>query len=138
MNLSSPAYYVDMAEVLGGMSATLIDGPGDTAFIEKYEGPELTADNFTEARLGAHWDVYSITLGDEAKTAAKVELPARTLAYGNGFVTRCAGRETGFLVMADAEFAKGQLFQVIDATSVEGALKYTGSIGEVTRLDCRP
>jgi hypothetical protein len=128
-------YYVDMGEVLGGLGATLIDGPGDTAFIEKYEGPELTADNFTEARLGAHWDVYSITLGDEAKTAAKVELPERTIAYGNGFVTRCGGRETGFLVMADAEFAAGQLFQVIDSTKVEGALKYTGSIGEVTRID---
>ncbi|MET0285480.1 MAG: hypothetical protein ABW352_13455 [Polyangiales bacterium] len=131
-----PDYYTDMNKLLGGLGAVLIQGPGDTAFIQKYEGPALTADNFKDARLGAHWDVYSLELGDEANTVTKLQLPVKTIAYGNGFVTRCEGRETGFLVLSGANWAGGQFFQVVNASTVQEGLKYTGSIGEdVVRLD---
>lgn len=132
-----PDYYVNMDEVLGGgIGTTLIDGAGDLAYIMKYEGPAMTEENHrAEVRFGENWDVYAITLGDEANSVEKVDLPGRYVPYSGGFVTSVGGVETTFLRLNGSGLESGAFFQMTDASTAVPALEFVGSMGTPVLLD---
>lgn len=126
-------YYVNLDELLDGIGTTLLDGPGDRAYVMKYAGDPISVDNWDEVVSGATWELWAITLGNEANELTRVDVggakfnPTPTLF--------CADENQAILGLSGAGFVRGQLFAIEQDDTVTPALTYPGALGRGAALE---
>lgn len=127
------SYYVDMDALLGGVGTTLLQGPGDQAYIMKYAGAPLSEAEWDDVRYGAEWELYAITLGNEGNSLSKVDLGGRK--FNPTPTPLCADNSQSIIGFSGDAFASGQLFVINTAGSAAAGLTYSGALGRGVSLD---
>lgn len=129
-----PDYMVDLNALVDGVAATIMPGPGDTAFILVWEGEPFTVENFFMAHRLNSWAFHSIVLGDEANTLTRVPGIPLQGGYASAFTTDVDGVEVPFMVSVDGDYEKGTLYDMSDPSNFVPALEVPGYPGTVIRL----
>lgn len=129
-----PDYMVDLNALVGGTAATIMPGPGDTAFILVWEGDPFTPDNFFMAHRLDSWAFHSIVLGDEADTLTRVPGIPLQGGYASAFTADVDGVEVPFMVSVDGDFEQGTLYDMSDPGAFRAALQVPGFPGQAIRL----
>lgn len=127
------SYYVDMDALLDGTGSTLLQGPGDQAYIMKYAGGPLDEANWNEVRYGAEWELYSITLDDEDNSLKQIDLGGRK--FNPSPTPFCADSTQSMIGFSGDAFETGRLFVIDTAGEATAALSYSGALGRAVSLD---
>lgn len=126
-------YYVGLAELSGGgVVGGLHRGNDNVGYLLQYAGDvaALNADNLRDALRGEAWELYSVELGNEDATYARVDIDEMFTAYADSFTTIVDGVETSFVIGVAGDFGSGTYFDVSDPTSVLEGLSINGLPGE--------
>ena len=124
-------YHVDIADESGGeVLAGLLQGDDDHAYVYRYVGDRITAENVGAARFAEAWDLYSIELGDEAATFTQVENYPAAPPLGSTFRLKVGTDETRYVIAASADYLSGKYYQLVEPSSAEERLSFPGFPGE--------
>jgi hypothetical protein len=119
------SYFVDLTQVAsGGVVGGLLQGSENTAYVFQYTGPGITKENERPTLRGEAWALFSLKLGDERNSYAKVEATGAVTPYGSSFSTIVNGRVTPYVVGVKADFSAGRYFDVSDPRNVKQALMF--------------
>jgi hypothetical protein len=130
-----PDYFVNLSELSGGVVGGLLQGPGNRAYVFRYDGDPVNEENWRESLRGDQWAVYGLELGDEASTFGPVEGLDSFTAYGDSFTTIVSGVRKPFLIAVEADFSGGNYYDMARPSDVERALAFPGFPGRAYRVD---
>lgn len=134
-NQFDPNYFVDLGQLSGGVAGGLLQGIDDHAYLFHYSGGPITSDGLTPTLRGDDWSLYSLKLGDEANTYARVQgLGDSFTAYGTSFTTVVNGIRTPYVVAVEADFSGGQYYDVSSPLSAVQGLSFPGFPGEAIAI----
>lgn len=130
-----PDYFVNLSELSGGVVGGLLQGADDHAYVFRYAGEPITADNWQASLRGDDWKVYSLQLGNEEDTFGPVDGLESFTAYGDSFSTVVNGARKPFLIAVEADFSSGNYYDVSRRSEVVAALSFPGFPGRAYRVD---
>jgi hypothetical protein len=128
------SYYVDLDELAEGSAAGIIQGPNDEAFVMVYAGDPITTENVNAVPKGSYWEFYSVTLGDEENTFAKVDGIDLQSGYGMGFTLEVDGTDVPYVISVKDDFSEGAYWNASDASELELGLTVPGWPGSALKL----
>lgn len=128
------SYYVNLDELAGRSAGGIMQGPGDEAFVLVHAGEPLTLDTFADAQKRTEWEVYRITLGDEAATFSKVDGIGLQSGYGLAFSTVVEGEQVPFVVSVKDDFSAGAYWNATNSDTLEQWLSLPGWPGSALKL----
>jgi hypothetical protein len=124
-------YHVDIAEAFDGeVLAGLLQGDDGHAYVYRYAGAPITAENVGAARFAEAWELYSIELGDEAATFTQVGNYPAVPPLGGTFRLRVGTEHPRYVIAASADYLSGKYYQLVEPTSAEERLGFPGFPGE--------
>lgn len=129
-----PDYFVDLSELSDGFAGGMMQGADGQAFVLKWEGGELDEENYGTATRAEEWEVYSLTLGDEEATFAKVPNIGKVAGYGEGFTVNIRGEEIPILVAVKGDFSEGSYWDISNPGNPEKALTISGWPGKAVKI----
>jgi len=125
-----PEYHVDLGEELGGdVVAGLEQGDDNHAYLYRYAGAPITADNVGAARFAEAWELYSVELGDEAATYTKVENYVPAPPVGGSFRLRVGTEDARYVIASAEDYLSGTYYQLVEPTKAEERLNFPGFPG---------
>ncbi len=115
-----PDYLVDLEELTGAPSGALIQGPGDTAFVLRYNEEifPLTMESALRGTVLPAWEYYRVEMGNEAATLEPVVGVDPGAAFGLSFIAEVGvpPEPRPFVVSVAGDLASGRF---LDASGTE-------------------